>query len=35
VHLLDEVEEHDHVADNDTDQTRYAEKGHEAETAYA
>ena len=31
VHLLDEVEEHDHVADDDADQAGDAEEGHEAE----
>jgi hypothetical protein len=31
VHLLDEVEEHDHMADDDADETSYAEKGHKAE----
>src|SRR5258708_32664990 len=31
VHLFNKVEEHDHMANNDTDQTYYAEKGHEAE----
>src|SRR5258708_3100675 len=29
VHLLDEIEQYDDMADNDADQTRHAEKGHE------
>ena len=31
VRLLDEVEEHDDVADDDADQAGDAEEGHEAE----
>src|SRR5580692_7335758 len=30
VHFLDEVEEHDHMADDDTDQACYAQESHEA-----